>query len=631
MIVIVVCHNQLEYTKGFVESVNKASDSLEGVKIVMVNNGSDKDTAEYLFGLKTPYVYWENSENKFFTEANKEVIDAYPDEDIYLINNDVVVLDGWLSGIKEVGKWGAIGATQLHPLNCGFITFGGGLGNFAGHKAYFEWEENGLPEIHEEKWLTGCGMMINRKAYDLVGGFDTSLRFYCQDSDLSLRLRNAGFKVGVSKSARIIHYGGLTTRSLGQDNPFVRQGMKDQQLFAMKHKVKCGQFDYRVIDGAFFDEAYFEKEGEKNGLSGYFEKQSKEAVVVAGRWINECDIKEGNTVLEIGCAYGQVVGELRKRGVLAYGVDVSEYSIGRGIKEVDKNLAVCDITKEDFVLQLKTAFGISQFDFVCSAITFEHFKPSVLPVVFKNLRAISKTGTYHFHEIDLIQGNDETHFSIFPREQWDAIFKYNGFKVIEPNDKDLKFNWFRSVMRDMSKVDEFYNDYFDNDGMFIRNCEVSIPVAETLFNKFDLKDKRVLELGCAYGQVVKNLNLMGAKAIGLDVSETAIHKGGVAECRTCNFADVPLTGIYDFIFSKAVLEHIPESKTDFLLQNIYDCLDDGGVTEHEIDTEAGQDASHINIVPIEDWITRFEKAGFKSYSYTKLHGGMYDVIFKKGA
>ena len=127
MIVIVVCHNQLDYTKQFVGSVLKAKDSLDGVKIVMVNNASDKDTAEYLFGLKAPFVYHKNNENKFFTIASKEIIDMYPGEDIYMINNDVVVLDGWLTEAKWLTKWGAIGATQIHPMENSFVTFGGGV------------------------------------------------------------------------------------------------------------------------------------------------------------------------------------------------------------------------------------------------------------------------------------------------------------------------------------------------------------------------------------------------------------------------------------------------------------------------------------------------------------------------
>jgi cyclopropane fatty-acyl-phospholipid synthase-like methyltransferase len=624
MIVIVVCHNQLNYTKQFVESVGKAADNLDGVKIVMVNNASDKDTAEYLFGLKAPFVYHENNENKFFTIANKEIIDMYPDEDIYLVNNDVIVLDRWLSGIKSLKNWGAIGATQLHPVETDFVTFGGGGVDFAGHKAYWKWVEADYERVHEERWLTGCGMMINRKAYDSVGGFDTDLKFYCQDSDLSLRLQSAGFKVGVSKDMRIIHFGGLTTRAMGQGNPMQVQGMKDQQLFAMKHKVKCGQFDYREVGSDYFDKDYFETYGNKNLLSNYFVKQDKESLVVAGRWINETGMSKGDKVLEIGCAYGQVVKKLRDLGVSAFGVDVSKYSIERGKKEVTEFIETLDITKCDFVDAIRKRFGVDKFDYICSAITFEHFKPEQLGQVFLNLAELSKAGTYHFHEIDLIQGNDETHFSIFPREQWNTYFKYNGFELIEPNSKDKRFNWFRFKFRDMTKVKEFYDDYFNNEGMFIKNKEVSKIVAEEVFNTFALKDKKVLELGCAFGQVVKGLQTLGAEAYGFDISETAINKGSVKDCKAHDFTQ-GFNGMYHLIFSKAVLEHIPESKVDGLIKNIYECTAKDGITHHEIDTEKGVDPSHVTIHGMEWWIDKFQKAGFKQVSANLAHTGIYNL------
>ena len=109
MVGIVLCHNQLEFTKGFVESVLMSNDCKEGFSIVMVNNGSTDGTGEYLKKLAIDnselFIYRENKENVLYTRACVDIIEEFKGEDIYLLNNDMLVKDGWLSGRDALGEW----------------------------------------------------------------------------------------------------------------------------------------------------------------------------------------------------------------------------------------------------------------------------------------------------------------------------------------------------------------------------------------------------------------------------------------------------------------------------------------------------------------------------------------------
>jgi len=47
----------------------------------------------------------------------------------------------------------------------------------------------------ESAFATGCCMLVRRKAFESVGGFDEEYFVYCEDSDFSFRLRRKGWEI----------------------------------------------------------------------------------------------------------------------------------------------------------------------------------------------------------------------------------------------------------------------------------------------------------------------------------------------------------------------------------------------------------------------------------------------------
>jgi GT2 family glycosyltransferase len=59
-------------------------------------------------------------------------------------------------------------------------------------------------------WVTGAALALRRSAWEAVGPMDEGFRFYGQDLDLCLRLRQAGWKVELVPDFRVLHHHGAT-------------------------------------------------------------------------------------------------------------------------------------------------------------------------------------------------------------------------------------------------------------------------------------------------------------------------------------------------------------------------------------------------------------------------------------
>lgn len=57
----------------------------------------------------------------------------------------------------------------------------------------------------QPEWMAGMFMLFRSEEYRAIGGFDEGYFLYCEDTDICLRLRRAGKKLGVSVRTRVVH------------------------------------------------------------------------------------------------------------------------------------------------------------------------------------------------------------------------------------------------------------------------------------------------------------------------------------------------------------------------------------------------------------------------------------------
>lgn len=124
------------------------------------------------------------------------------------------------------------------------------------------------------------------------------------------------------------------------------------------------------------------------------------------------------TVLDAGCAMGYLVEALRKKGVEAYGFDVSEYAIANVAEEVKPYCFVHSITE-------KLPDDIpKKFDLVITIEVMEHLFPQDGSRAISNLCQYSDTIIFTSTPDDI---EDMTHLNVQQAEYWCKEFAKNSF------------------------------------------------------------------------------------------------------------------------------------------------------------------------------------------------------------
>ena len=115
------------------------------------------------------------------------------------------------------------------------------------------------------------------------------------------------------------------------------------------------------------------------------------------------------TVLDAGCAMGFLVEGLRKRGVEAYGIDVSEFAIQNVHEDINKYCWVGSIT-EPFP---------QEYDLIVAIEVFEHLSRIDTQKAIKNICVYTEDILFSSTPFDF---KEATHLNVQPPEYWADLF-----------------------------------------------------------------------------------------------------------------------------------------------------------------------------------------------------------------
>lgn len=152
------------------------------------------------------------------------------------------------------------------------------------------------------------------------------------------------------------------------------------------------------------------------------------------------------TVLDAGCAMGLLVEQLVLRGIDAYGLDVSEYAIGRAPDAARDRCSVQSLTEP-----IK-----GQFDLVVTIEVLEHLPPADCELALDHICSVTDTVLFSSSPHD---HGEPTHVNVRPPESWAQLFAQRGFERDLHYDASYLTDWAVLYRRGRRGPGEIIRDY----------------------------------------------------------------------------------------------------------------------------------------------------------------------------
>jgi GT2 family glycosyltransferase len=236
------------------DSLPKALDGLTA-DVVVVDNGSSDGTAELVDALGGCHVI--RSANVGYAGGiNRGVREAPPAQAILILNPDVRLHPGsvppLLSALQEPGV--GIAAPRVHSPE-GTLqlslrrepTLPRALGLTKTRLPVFS-EYVHDPSAYSRPctvdWALGAALLMSRACYEALGGWDESYFLYSEETDLSLRARDAGLLTRYEPRSVAVHIGGASGRS---HRTHTMQMVNRVRLYRRRHGALASWAYYGLI------------------------------------------------------------------------------------------------------------------------------------------------------------------------------------------------------------------------------------------------------------------------------------------------------------------------------------------------------------------------------------------------
>lgn len=242
VVVVVVTHNSAAVIEGLLDSLPAALAGLDA-DVVVVDNASEDETcavvarrgnirlvrnanAGYAAGINLGVATSSaagaiavlNPDVRLMPASVRTLVDRLDDPRVGIVGPRLVNEDGSLApSIRRT-------PTILRSLGLGFT----GLPPFS--------EPDNSPRHHQltrtVDWVTGAVMVCSRKCFVELGGWDESFFLYSEETDFSLRARDAGYLTVFEPGAVAVHIGGQSGSSA---TTYSMQILNRVRLYSRRH------------------------------------------------------------------------------------------------------------------------------------------------------------------------------------------------------------------------------------------------------------------------------------------------------------------------------------------------------------------------------------------------------------
>lgn len=223
--IIIVNYNTKELTKNCISSVLRHLSSIS-IEIIVVDNGSNDSSVEFLKNLFPNIVIISNRNNLGFGHANNIGIENSSGKYILLLNPDTLLIKDIITPfIKFYNthkhlKIGVLGSLLISKDSDILHSFGNFPFNLKLYfKNYISKREDFILNKIEKNYysevdiVVGANMFMERTVFNKFQGFDTNIFLYEEELELQYRMKKSSFISIVLNEKSIIHIEGQSSSS----------------------------------------------------------------------------------------------------------------------------------------------------------------------------------------------------------------------------------------------------------------------------------------------------------------------------------------------------------------------------------------------------------------------------------
>ena len=193
--VSVVTYNSAAHIDRLVESLAAQDCGAGSLRLVFVDNASSDGTPERLHALRAArggafagFEIVENRWNAGFGRGHNAAQRYGRAPFVFVLNPDTRLYPDCLSILLRAAA-----------------RAGADVGAWEPRQVPYEHPKQYDPVSMEPPWCSGAALLVRRAAWEAVGGFDKRIFLYCEDVDLSWRLRRAGWRLRYVPAACLRH------------------------------------------------------------------------------------------------------------------------------------------------------------------------------------------------------------------------------------------------------------------------------------------------------------------------------------------------------------------------------------------------------------------------------------------
>jgi len=232
-------------------------------EVIIVDNASTDGSVEMVKRDFPQAALIENMVNRGFAAANNQGLKIAKGQYILLLNSDTIVLDGAIQKTvafaEQHPKAAVIGCKVLNPdgslqptcfmfpsllnmfLSSTYLYKLFPKSKFFGREQMTWWDRN---DVREVDVITGCFMLVRRRAIEQTGLMDEQFFVYGEETDWCYRFRQGGWKVLFIPDAEIVHLGGQSSKQMASQMTLQLRGSILQ--FMCKH-YSCLEYNLACI------------------------------------------------------------------------------------------------------------------------------------------------------------------------------------------------------------------------------------------------------------------------------------------------------------------------------------------------------------------------------------------------